>query len=464
MSKPHRYPATFWCFTFGFLLNNCAFSVLMQLQSSINPYLGTISISFSHVSSMLVCLFVQPILFKMTSPRFQFAISSFGYLAFALANFYPVWYVMLPAAVCLGFATGIAWSSATYFVTVLATDHDFASDDLFSVFTGVVQFSSIAGNLAAVGIVKKFLQDPSLLEHKDQELTQLSEGEGVAEIDVDFEQCVSHDPIAGHESSHSVLSKEGIMVLSGGCALINVLAILLLFFGLGGRYSSRLDKTSKPGLKTIVHSLKGMIKQSKKTNQLLVAPMTIYSATVLCFIMSDITRHVITPCMGVGAVPFLMITYGIGISSGCFLTSHLLRIFAVKSLMIVAGSFDAACFCFLFYWRGVNSFSISIVLCIGLGFTAGIFESGMPSIYAKLFPETSEAAFAWWNTLFNIGAIFIFGWSSFFSLHLKLLILLLLLVLSLASLYQVDFEAAKKQQKTAQDSKNEEILGQADAP
>jgi len=40
----------------------------------------------------------------------------------------------------------------------------------------------------------------------------------------------------------------------------------------------------------------------------------------------------------------------------------------------------------------------------------------------------------------------------------------LLLVLSLASLYQVDFEAAKKQQKTAQDSKNEEILGQADAP
>ena len=56
--------------------------------------------------------------------------------------------------------SGIAWSSATYFVTVLATDHDFASDDLFSVFTGVVQFSSIAGNLAAVGIVKKFLQDP----------------------------------------------------------------------------------------------------------------------------------------------------------------------------------------------------------------------------------------------------------------------------------------------------------------
>ena len=63
----------------------------------------------------------------------------------------------------------------------------------------------------------------------------------------------------------------------------------------------------------IVQSLKGMIKQSKNKNQLLVAPMTIYSATVLCFIMSDITRHVITPCMGVGSVPFLMITYGIGI-------------------------------------------------------------------------------------------------------------------------------------------------------
>ena len=67
---------------------------------------------------------------------------------------------MLPAAICLGFATGIAWSSATHFVTVLANDHEFASDDLFSAFTGVVQFSSIAGNLVAVGIVKNYLQEP----------------------------------------------------------------------------------------------------------------------------------------------------------------------------------------------------------------------------------------------------------------------------------------------------------------
>ncbi|CAG5095755.1 Oidioi.mRNA.OKI2018_I69.XSR.g14321.t1.cds [Oikopleura dioica] len=413
---------------------------------------------------MLVCLFVQPILFKATSPRFQFAISSFGYLAFALANFYPVWYVMLPAAICLGFATGIAWSSATHFVTVLANDHGFASDDLFSVFTGVVQFSSIAGNLAAVGIVKNFLQEPSTSgETLKQNITTLPQIEGAAEVEVNYERCVSHDPIegtSGHSSSHSVLSEEGIMVLSGACAFITVIAILLLFFGLGGRYASRLDKTSKPGLKMIVQSLKGMIKQSKNKNQLLVAPMTIYSATVLCFIMSDITRHVITPCMGVGSVPFLMITYGIGISSGCFLTSRLLRIFSVKSVMIVAASFDAACFCFLFYWRGANSLLISIFLCIGLGFTAGIFESGMPSIYAKLFPKTSESAFAWWNTLFNIGAIFIFGWSSFFSLHLKLVILLLLLIFSLISLLNVNFEATEEEisSKAVISSKTEDTL------
>lgn len=49
------------------------------------------------------------------------------------------------------------------------------------------------------------------------------------------------------------------------------------------------------------------------TNQILIAPMTVYSATVLCFIMSDITRHIITPCLGVEMVPLLMITYGVGI-------------------------------------------------------------------------------------------------------------------------------------------------------
>lgn len=55
----------------------------------------------------------------------------------------------------------------------------------------------------------------STLEQDAQEFTQLIDGGGAAEIDVNIEQCVSHNPIAGHGSSHRVLSKEGIMVLSG---------------------------------------------------------------------------------------------------------------------------------------------------------------------------------------------------------------------------------------------------------
>lgn len=60
-------PAAFWAFTLAFLLNNCAFNVLAQLQSSINPDMGPLSVAISYIASTIVCLVLVPILFKATS-------------------------------------------------------------------------------------------------------------------------------------------------------------------------------------------------------------------------------------------------------------------------------------------------------------------------------------------------------------------------------------------------------------
>ena len=57
-----------------------------------------------------------------------------------------------------------------------------------------------------------------------QNITTLPQIEGAAEVEVNYERCVSHDPIegtSGHSSSHSVLSEEGIMVLSGKMTEVN---------------------------------------------------------------------------------------------------------------------------------------------------------------------------------------------------------------------------------------------------
>ena len=101
--------------------------------------MGPISLALQFASSIVVCLIIAPILFSSTSPRFQFTLASLGYLIYAVANFLPKWYTLMPAAVLLGFATGISWAGATLFVPTLADNNKISVPLLYSVFTGIVQ-------------------------------------------------------------------------------------------------------------------------------------------------------------------------------------------------------------------------------------------------------------------------------------------------------------------------------------
>lgn len=442
-----QIPRPFWYFTFGFLLNNCAFNVLVQLQSSINPSIGSISIAVSYLTSMFVCLLVVPILFKATSPRFQFTASSVGYVLFAAGNIYPTWYTMIPAAIFLGFGTGIAWSAATNFVSVVAADFELSAAVLYSLFTGIVQLSSIFGNSVAIGAVLYYADDSSI-----------GQNSSVAESD---EFCVMNKPQLGDneltEKPHD-LTDEGVRALSLGCVTFHAIATILLFVGTTGKYQRRTNSISKKDFAILTSSFKGMIRQVGKMDQVLISPMTVYSATVICFIMSDLTRHVITPCMGVEMVPFLMITYGIGISIGCFTSSKLLQLLNIKLLMALVGLFDGGCFVFLYLWTGQKAFTLTAMIILGLGFTAGTFESGIPTIYSQIFPKSTEAAFSLWNALFNIGSMVIFGWSSFLTFKTKLIALMVTLIVSEVCLMLIRFDTQEKVEKTTEDSKDDVLL------
>ena len=67
------------------------------------------------------------------------------------------------------------------------------------------------------------------------------------------------------------------------------------------------------------------------------------------------------------------------ISIGCFTSSKLLQLLNIKLLMSLVGLFDGVCFVFLFFWTGQKAFTLTVIIILGLGFTAGTFESGIPS-------------------------------------------------------------------------------------
>ena len=123
----------------SFISHNMSVFFYPVQKSSINPTVGPISLSLQFASSIVVCLIMAPILFSTTGPRFQFTLASAGYLVYALANFLPSWYTLIPSAVVLGFATGISWAGATLFVPTIADDNKISVPLLYSIFTGIVQ-------------------------------------------------------------------------------------------------------------------------------------------------------------------------------------------------------------------------------------------------------------------------------------------------------------------------------------
>merc|ERR1711892_908526 len=110
------------------------------------------------------------------------------------------------------------------------------------------------------------------------------------------------------------LSHTGFMVLIAFIASCHVIATMILYYGITGQYKkATVTDCGKSNKEKVKQALKDMLTQISLKKQFLITPLTIYSAAVLCFIQTDVTRHLITPCLGISNVPLIMITYGVGI-------------------------------------------------------------------------------------------------------------------------------------------------------
>ena len=173
---------------------------------------------------------------------------------------------MIPSAICLGFATGIAWSAATNFVSVIAVDYNLTAATLYSIFTGVVQLSSVFGNSIALFAIRNFVKESG---HQEDDFVN----------DFVKHECVMNEPLyTANVTAHKPhdLTDDGVKALSIGCSVFHIIATLLLFFGICGKYKRRNNSESLGDFMLIMTSLKGMIKQVN-TYQLLSRPAFCYS-------------------------------------------------------------------------------------------------------------------------------------------------------------------------------------------
>ena len=138
----------------AFMLVFSAFIGLQNLQSSLNPTLGVISLAVTYGFYFLVG-FVTPGIVRLLSTKYALLFGFLCHLVYIASNFYPELYTLIPSSILLGIGSGPVWAGlSTHLAKTAITlaPHVMESIEIvISRFTGIFffifQLTQIVGNL-----------------------------------------------------------------------------------------------------------------------------------------------------------------------------------------------------------------------------------------------------------------------------------------------------------------------------
>ena len=144
----------------SFFFQFLSFNGLNNLQSSINSEnnLGIIAMLSSTVFFTISCLFLPTIVTKYVGYKWSFIGANTSITVFILANFYPRFYTLIPAAVLSGIGQSIMWVNQGSYTAELAVLYAKATKKtqeaalltLFGVFLVILQLSNFRKNKRAI--------------------------------------------------------------------------------------------------------------------------------------------------------------------------------------------------------------------------------------------------------------------------------------------------------------------------
>ena len=244
-----------------------AYTALEILQSTINKDIGINSIVMLYTTKM-VTSFLGPLIVSKVTPKWTIFLSCLCCSSYVLANFYPKWYVLLPAGALVGLATGPFWISVNLYVTVLGCQYaDITGATKATVLSRwnslvmlTMPISMISGNFLSSTILRNVhfsnsVEKPNDLENTTDILDTYSYTSTSVKYEitsVPFEETSSENgsisledfcgpnfcPWMVTEASGTNIKnferpEEGAMyLLTGVLGLFNLFAVLLTLFGL----------------------------------------------------------------------------------------------------------------------------------------------------------------------------------------------------------------------------------------
>lgn len=176
--EARKYMKNLLVLCLGFFFVFTAFLSLRNLQSSLNAKdgLGLYALSVTYAFFFLGCIMATTIVQRL-GPKRAIVLATTGPFLYVLANFYPLFYTLIPAAASAGFCQGVIWTAhATYIANIAASYSVLTNEKIQNVlsrFNGIFfvfyQTCQIIGGMIS-SIVLKSPEEPLYALHMNSSM------------------------------------------------------------------------------------------------------------------------------------------------------------------------------------------------------------------------------------------------------------------------------------------------------
>ncbi|XP_011409961.1 PREDICTED: protein unc-93 homolog A-like [Amphimedon queenslandica] len=360
----------------SFTLTFSALIALISLQSSLNEAegLGYGHLIVYNVVFIVFGLFMSSVI-NFLGTKYSIILAYFFSLAYAVANFYPQWYTLVPAAVCGGLADSIMHAGNSIHVTNMAIKYAPAlnekTDHLIAFYNGIItmffKLSYIPGNLATTAILFS---------------ERTSAGKDI--IDTSLEPICNNTDAANLDQTY-------VYILMSSFVLINIAAIAIAFLfidhpGTKPRRGSALKFYIKD---PVVSTLK-VFKDWKMCLLVLMMPLP---AFLTVSILGIVLKFLISDCIGVHWVGLMTMGYGICSALSAVVTGRLFRYVPPFLMVYFFSAVMLGTTLFLLFWERRPSYLVPFLPLLILGLCEGMWFNIPPTLVGILFPKNKVPAF-----------------------------------------------------------------------
>ncbi|XP_059157541.1 uncharacterized protein LOC131941910 [Physella acuta] len=404
--------------TFAFQIVFTAFNALQNLHSSLHDEesLGLICLSILYFTAIISSV-LSPTIIGLIGAKAVLVAYFLAHAVYVLANFYPSFATMVPAAIALGAFNGPAWTSQALYIS--ANAYSFSKSSSASPYSILSRFNGFFfAMFATTQIVGNLVTS-----------TVIRDGVGNKSEEVFLFKYCGIDDCPYYENATQIEDPEAwvIDITLGFFMACALFGLLLVFFLL-----TPLPKSDWIQKVTIRSTTTSCFSVLLTTDMILLVPFMLFTSVEHAFLMATFTKAYVTCAIGIHMVGYVMAAYGATTPIFVFLFARLARIAGRFLLLTISMFTHIVLFIILFRWSpDEEDEALIFVIPMVWGVAESILLAQANSLITMLFPAQKEPAFANFHAWRSMGYCITFVNATYLCVSTKLILCIICSTLGL---------------------------------